>query len=681
MMQMDPASAARHANGTFLNRHQGGAPASRASLQHARWGNRHVPLRLHNSPANLLTGVLLLGSLAPGTALPGPVAVGRRASPGAPDAASAPVALLPAAQASGRYAPVAGPSQTPACGSLGSIANGVAAACVARPRSCSGVLVLGALAAAGGLAYARVAGGATVPALPPEQGLPERARQVAQQDALQDAVATAEVLADDGSPVRLEAALLQIARECGGDRRCRAEAINGLLLQMPPATLAQLRQIVARTLPAAQAQAQTQAQTQQQATWPLPGAMASPWIPEADLLDLAATLADLYTPAVAAFQDDMEAIVGATVGAGDGRHGSAADIQQRWISANTRRQEAIAALLARDAGPVQRLPYALHGLEHLGIADGTTAFNLHVSLPAASTPPTQRVLLVAHGDMIGRALGSEGAYDNASGVATLLHIARQWQLAPSNAGIQLELLVTSHEELGFLGARAYVNDCLQQGNCPRFVVNVDMVGRGGRGYVMAGSAQLADSPHLGKPTMYLQASVPGHVEQQARLQLEQRLAANGFTPPPAADTPWITSDNIAFQNASIPCVGISQLSAADAQRWNQIEAARAHWLQRDAAVDWSRWQALKDGTAQVPADVTPEMKLRYQAAATAYHAYRRLRDAHPNAPPSLIHGPRDRLHRVNPTMGVEFADALLDGIGHLRWQTDASPGAHMPPSR
>lgn len=492
MMQMDPANAARHANGTFLNRHQGGAPPSRDSLKHARWGDRHVPLRLHNSPVNLLTGALLLGSLGPGTGLPGPVAAGRRVAPGAADAASAPVALLPAAQASGRYAPVAGPGQAPGCGSLGSIANGVVAACVARPRSCSGVMALGALAAVGGLAYVRVAGSASA-----ARYAPVRAREWAQQDALQDTVAAAEVLADDGIPVRLEAALLQIARDCGGDRRCRADAINAVLLQVPPATLTQLRQIVARTVPAAQ--------TQQHGGWPLPGAMAAPWIPESALLDLAATLADLYTPAVAAFQDDMEAMVGATVGAGDGRHASDADIRQRWFDANARRQDAIAALLVRDAGPVERLPYALHGLEHLGIADGTEAFNLHVSLPAASTPPTQRVLLVAHGDMIGRALGSEGAYDNASGVATLLHIARQWQAAPSNAGIQLELLVTSHEELGLLGARAYVKDCLQHESCPTFVINVDMTGRGGRGYAISGTGDLAGRPHLGKPTMYLQA--------------------------------------------------------------------------------------------------------------------------------------------------------------------------------
>jgi Zn-dependent M28 family amino/carboxypeptidase len=668
MMQMDPASAARHANGTFLNRHQGGAPASRGSLQHARWGNRHVPLRLHNSPANLLTGVLLLGSVAPGTGLPGPVAAGRRVAPGAADAASAPVALLPAAQASGRYAPVAGPRQAPGCGSLGSIANGVAAACVARPRSCGGIMALGALAAVGGLAYAGVAGSATA-----SRYAPVRAREEAQQDALQDTVAAAEVLADDGIPVQLEAALLQIARNCGGDRRCRADAINALLLQVPPATLTQLRQIVARTVPAAQ--------TQQHGAWPLPGAMAAPWIPESALLDLAATLADLYTPAVAAFQDDMEAMVGATVGAGDGRHASDADIRQRWFDANARRQDAIAALLVRDAGPVERLPYALHGLEHLGIADGTEAFNLHVSLPAASTPPTQRVLLVAHGDMIGRALGSEGAYDNASGVATLLHIARQWQAAPSNAGIQLELLVTSHEELGFLGARAYVNDCLQHESCPTFVINVDMTGRGGRGYAISGTGDLAGRPHLGKPTMYLQAPPVSDTEQHARRQLEARLAARGFTAPAAADAPWITSDNIAFQNASIPCVGLSQVGADDARQWKQLETARKAWQQRDAEVDWTRWEAQQDGSIQLSPDDARALDERYQASAAAYYAYQDLRDAHPNAPPVLIHGARDRLHRVNPAMGVDFADALLDGIGHLQWQTATSVDAPAPSDR
>ncbi|MBD7954403.1 M28 family peptidase [Stenotrophomonas sp. Sa5BUN4] len=671
MMQMDPASAARHANGTFLNRHQGGAPASRGSLQHARWGNRHVPLQLHNRPANLLTGVLLLGSLGPGTGLPGPVAAGRRVAPGAADAAAAPVALLPAAQASGRYAPVAGPRQVPGCGRLGSIANGVAAACVARPRSCGGVMAVGAMAAVGGLAYARIAGATTVSDSPPSRRPASSAQKAAQEDALQAAVAEAKARVDDGGPIRLEDALLQIARDCDGDRACRAGMINALLQHVPPPSLARLRQIVARTAQAAE--------TQGQAAWPMPGADAAPLNPTNAVQELVDILAGLYTLEAAEFQDDMEAIVGATASVGGGREGSDGEIQQRWIDANTRRQNAIADLLERHAGPVNRLPFPCRGLAHLGIADGAQATNLHVILPGASTErPPQRVLLVAHGDMIGRSLGSEGAYDNASGVATLLHIARQLQHAPSPPGTQVELLVTAHEELGFLGAIAYVTACQQQHNCPTFVINVDMTGRGGHGYAISGTDDLAGTPYLGKPPMYLQAPAVSRTEQEARRQLEAHFALQGFTAAPAAAKPWITSDNIPFQNASIPCVGITQISAADAHLWQQLENARRAWQQLDGEMDWDSWKAQRDGRIRLPADQARALQDRYQAVDAAHHDFMRLRASHPTAPTVLIHGPRDKLHRVSPAMGASFADALVGAVRSLQWPADGAAGTAAP---
>lgn len=665
-MQMDPATTARQRNGTFLNTLRGAAPPSRAARQHARWGSGTIPLRLHNSPANLVTGVLLLTSLAPGPSLPGPVAAGGRAPQRMQDPSSPVVALLPSAQANAPYRAL--PVDLPLTGacSPSAVSNGVITACITHPRRCAAALTAGTLAAVGGAAYAGMVAATTALAHAPVPPPYLAGDAPAPHDEVQAAVHQASVLEDDGAVASLEDALLQIARECRDDRSCRARAINELLQHVPSSTLAQLQQIVARTA--------VPEQEGRQNAWPLPGTAAVPFSAVSQLHELASTLADLYTPAVAAFQDDMETIVGGTRRARAGRDGSPDQIQQRWIAANAYRQQAIAGLLARDVGQVAHLPYTLHGLAHLFIADGTEAFNLHVTVPAAgTTPPTRRVLLVAHSDMIGRALGSEGAYDNASGVATLLHIARQWQRAPSNNGTQLELLVTSHEELGFLGARAYVADCLQQGNCPDFVVNVDMVGRGGHAYAISGTEQLAGSPHLGQPSMYLQAPPVSPIEQRARVQLEQRLAAQGFTHPPAEDAPWMTSDNIAFQNASIPCVGLSQVSGADARQWKQWEDARKTWQRLDAAVDWERWEARQKG-AQLPPEEARVLDERYQAAAAAYAVYRRLREQHANAPPNLIHGPRDRLHRVNPAMGVDFADALLDGLRHLQWDAE-SPAA------
>lgn len=640
-MPIDQVSAARRTQGAFQNRHHGAAPASHASRKHAAWGQHAPALRVGNHPAQLLTAALLL------------------------------TALLPAAQATPTYTTVPGTAPPAGCGGIRSIGNAALGACALAPRSCAAATMLGTLGLFGGLVYLNAQGGfqpshetwdsrRPLRPVPPHVPLPS----LPMRDHVQQTVQQASVVSADGTSSPMEAALLQVARDCGGDRGCRAEAINALLHSVPPATLSQLQQMVARTVAPSTPPVQE--------GWPLAGAEAAAW-PADTLLELADVLAGLYTPSVAAFQDDMEFIVASTASVPSGRQGTADDIQQRWRQANERRLEAIARLLERDAGPVTRVPYVLHGLEHLGIADGSEAFNLQVTLPTSGQAlPVQRLLLVAHGDMIGRARGSEGAYDNASGVATLLHIARQMEDDPSLSGTQVDLLVTSNEELGFLGARAYVDDCLQRDHCPTFVINVDMTGRGGHGYALTGTDGLAGSPHLGKPTMYLQAPAVSAMEHQARAQLEQRLAAQGFVPASRDHGPWITSDNIAFQNASIPCVAVTQVSAADAALWRQLEDARTTWQARDAEVDWHAWQAQRSGTAPLPAEEARILKARYQAATGAYAQYRALRDAHPNAPPALIHSERDRLHRVNPVMAVDFADALLDGVRHLHWEADVA---------
>ena len=69
---------------------------------------------------------------------------------------------------------------------------------------------------------------------------------------------------------------------------------------------------------------------------------------------------------------------------------------------------------------------------------------------------------------------SPGAVDNASGVASLLRLV---ELAPVGAGFGV--LITSAEELGLAGARAWV-----AGRAPADVVNVDSIDDDGRVRVM-----------------------------------------------------------------------------------------------------------------------------------------------------------------------------------------------------
>jgi Zn-dependent M28 family amino/carboxypeptidase len=80
------------------------------------------------------------------------------------------------------------------------------------------------------------------------------------------------------------------------------------------------------------------------------------------------------------------------------------------------------------------------------------------------------LLLVAHYDHLGEGPGGilPGADDNASGVATLLEFARLAADAPG-----WRLLLTDGEELGLLGARAY----LREYGPPARFLNVDSVGR------------------------------------------------------------------------------------------------------------------------------------------------------------------------------------------------------------
>jgi len=64
------------------------------------------------------------------------------------------------------------------------------------------------------------------------------------------------------------------------------------------------------------------------------------------------------------------------------------------------------------------------------------------------------VLLIAHHDAVP---GSPGANDNAAAVAILLTLLERLRAAPPR-GLRVRLLFTALEELGYLGARAYVAD-------------------------------------------------------------------------------------------------------------------------------------------------------------------------------------------------------------------------------
>lgn len=522
------------------------------------------------------------------------------------------------------------PSPPPAasCASaLSGVANAAVMVCAVRPTACLAALGTTAIFAGAGLVnagrhllasnqYPATGEAAAEPAMTD----PERS------DALSAGVVATQV---DGAP--LESRLLAIARECGGDRQCRADGIRALLEQLPPSAQIHLQERIGagRSLISSSV---------------LPGVGAAVLPDMLQVMDqLVQLLADLYTPQVAAYQDDLEEIVSA---------GMKSAVELR---VNARRLETIEQLLQRDGFTVQRQPYPTEGLQARGRTLPPQMDNLHAVIRAGTGT---RLLFVAHGDMIGQ--GSQGAYDNASGVAALLHVARQLGADPGDGTGSVEVLVTSCEELGLLGSRAHVQQCQQNRTCPDMVINVDMVGRGGHGYILSDTASVAAYNNLGQPPYHLGAAVTSSAEVRAEALVRNVFSDHGFTRH-LADIPYmITSDNLSFQNQSIPCVGLMQMDAPGAEALRAIDQARAAWVDASKAIDWDWVDLIDSGKAQATAEERDLMSARFRTLEAAEFRYRQSYVEERDAPLRLIHNDRDHLARVNPQMAVAFADVLAD---------------------
>lgn len=520
------------------------------------------------------------------------------------------------------------PATTPLLpGSLMAVTNGVVAACTARPRQCLGAI-------AGGAAVAGVAGLMAavhhVPALRADHAIRTR-------EALSTQVPQLRSPAPGNGPrPDLQHDLLDIARRCGTSLACRTDATNALLQTLTaaqPGTLLAVRPPTPVADPGG---------------WP-PGAWAAPMWTHASLATLAEELALLYTPEVARLQDDIEAIAAAT------RRGGTDP-----VAANVSRLQCIARLLGDDGHQVEQHPFA-EADRHVPsrIHRGT---NLLVRDPHAPPPThaaTPRLMLVAHGDMTGRGSGSEGAYDNASGVAVLMHVMRQLQAECASCAGAVDLLVTDLEERHLLGSQHFVDACRSTGDCPTLVINIDMAGRGGHGYVLSGSEALAGHFYLGKGPLHLQEPALSAIETTAINAVEGAFGQSGFQRHLSGAALLLTSDQLAFQNASIPAVGLAQMSAADASHLYARQQAHIAYEQALRAVDWLAWKAHHTGG---PLLSDAQVRAHHQAQAAidrAWERYELRRALATRAGVGIIHSGRDRVARVNPRMALDFAGALL----------------------
>jgi len=169
-----------------------------------------------------------------------------------------------------------------------------------------------------------------------------------------------------------------------------------------------------------------------------------------------------------------------------------------------------AFLCGRSNGPAipQLLPPGSADIPHVVVGTDDTrriegwlaageTVEVTVSSPAAVGPSIEahnvhavilgrgagRVVVVAHYDSV---WSSPGAYDNASGVAVVLETAARLAAAPLDATV--DVLLTGGEELGLLGATAFVDERAAAGGLDAisYVLNVEGMGRGSLLDVWAG---------------------------------------------------------------------------------------------------------------------------------------------------------------------------------------------------
>lgn len=630
--------------GAYHHAHRGIDAPSREAKMAARFPLQPA-LRLHNT-SNVVTALLPLSAAllvaAPGARHPARLA--------GPQPWRTPTPQASARQAPERVANAGHGGATTALlpASAYAIGNSVLATCLAQPRLCGAALATGTLGALGMGVGSGMLLGSGVTGEPSrigpsagETGAPLPAPML--QDGLD--TATVEMLApdaQDASPRSLQDALIDIARACGGDRSCRATAINALLERLPPGDLHQLQAMVdATAAPLASG-------------WP-PGAQASPLLDGVALEALVDALSALYTPSVARYHDDLAQIVH---GGDSGAAHSAAG-----------RREAIERLFVQSGHTPTRLPFtAADRLDPTRTHEGT---NLQLTLRAPgsdASPPARHLMLVAHGDVKGAVLGSDGAYDNASGVASLLHVLRGLPAHALPADTAVSLLVTDLEEHHLLGSEHVATGCTLRGDCPTLVINVDLVGRGGHGFVLSSTPELAEHFYIGRPPMNLAPPTLSDVEGAAADQLLATFRMQGFQRHPPQGGVLLTSDNLAFSNASIPTLGLAQMSAQDAQAMGAIDDARVAYHRSLDGIDWRPYSLHRAGIALLPPEDLRRFEAAIAASDRAWDAYVDARARWPHSAVHLIHTGRDRLSRVNPRMGVAFSEALLETV--RRWIAD-----------
>jgi hypothetical protein len=191
------------------------------------------------------------------------------------------------------------------------------------------------------------------------------------------------------------------------------------------------------------------------------------------------------------------------------------------------------------------------------------------------------LMLIAHHDAVP---GSPGANDNAASVAILLHLLERLALRPPSR-LRVRFLFPACEELGYLGARAYVRDVPTPGVIG--ALSLELCGIGD-------SLAVWDAPEESPFLARLRAAFRG-----LALRADEDYHFVGRIP-------VFGSDHRAFAAAGVPAYGLSVVprGEADALRrfvFSPVRSALVHLVRRPVPFDTYHTSRDAGATLQAPA--------------------------------------------------------------------------------
>ena len=234
---------------------------------------------------------------------------------------------------------------------------------------------------------------------------------------------------------------------------------------------------------------------------------------------------------------------------------------------NTERQFAVAGYLERRGIPFDRHRFSTFEGE---------GENFIVDVGSGG----RVVVLIAHHDAVP---GSPGANDNAAAVGILLHLLGRLVRTPPST-VKVRFLFPAAEELGYLGARTYVNVASLAGIVG--VLSLELCGRGDTLVVWDGAGETDFLRRLGTA-----------FEQVGRRREESYYIVGRI--------PVFGSDHRAFSAAGVPAYGLTTVPAREAEGLRRFVLSGHAGVLRNLAqrpVPFDTYHSSRDTFATLEAD-------------------------------------------------------------------------------